>query len=212
MASENVKVRRAFILVDDRRYTFDCVPEETYEDEAEITEHPVEGGSDTTDHVRNKPNAISLDVVVSNNPLSETDDDDFEIVGPKRAEAFFIVMTRIKALALPIQVFTTLLIDTLSLITVKRGNFAFVFSQFLIRRITVVRTKDTGNIVRMNLDLKAIVFVGNKVIDAPEGLVNPGADLGKQPSTEATEPEKDIVRSYLGEGFFNNTQPAEAAP
>ncbi len=39
--------------------------------ESEVTEHPVEEGSDITDHIRPKPVEFTLEAVVSDNPLDE---------------------------------------------------------------------------------------------------------------------------------------------
>ncbi len=49
---------------------FDATLNETHDSSSDITQHPVEDGSVITDHVRPRPDALSLNVFVSNHPIS----------------------------------------------------------------------------------------------------------------------------------------------
>ncbi len=62
---------QAFLEFEGAPLLFDCVTSEVTEHTAEVTEHPVEEGSDVADHVRNKNDEISLEIFVSNTPVSD---------------------------------------------------------------------------------------------------------------------------------------------
>jgi len=49
--------------------TFDCSLSETHIDEAEVTAHPVEGGSETSDNIRKLPVSLEINGIVTNTPL-----------------------------------------------------------------------------------------------------------------------------------------------
>lgn len=53
-----------------RALTFDATPGDTHLWSATVTEHPVEKGAAITDHVRAGAFRLSLDVIISNTPLS----------------------------------------------------------------------------------------------------------------------------------------------
>jgi hypothetical protein len=48
----------------------DCSVSETHTDTAEITSHPVEDGSLTTDHIRKLPNSLEINGIVTNTPIT----------------------------------------------------------------------------------------------------------------------------------------------
>lgn len=230
--------QRAYLLVDNQKYAFDACIEETYSDDSEITDHPIEDGSDVTDHIRPKPEEITLDVQVSNSTITNDQspelsgfivdtknglssafvenaaEGDSIFVGPARAEAFYLAIKQFKRLGKTVQVFTTLVTDVLSLITVDRGTFSFLFSKFVIKSTSVIRNKDKGNIVRMTLNLKAVKFVTNKSIEAPSSLVTSGADLGSKNALPAAENLVQQVRTAGGGILFEATggdeNPAQA--
>lgn len=52
-----------------KQITFDATPGETHLISATITEHPVEKGVALTDHVRQNPFKITVEVVISNTPI-----------------------------------------------------------------------------------------------------------------------------------------------
>lgn len=49
---------------------FDATLQETHQDSSDITEHPVEGGFNVSDHIRQKPPTLTLTGIISNTPLS----------------------------------------------------------------------------------------------------------------------------------------------
>jgi hypothetical protein len=56
---------------------FDCVEEEDWEDGADVTEHPVEVGTNVTDNVRVRTSKVTLKVFATNHPLGANNTDDF---------------------------------------------------------------------------------------------------------------------------------------
>lgn len=49
----------------------DCVLTESFQADCDVTEHPVESGSNISDHIRPKPISFTLTGVVSNSPIDE---------------------------------------------------------------------------------------------------------------------------------------------
>jgi hypothetical protein len=47
----------------------DCTVRERHGMSAEVSEHPVEDGADIADHIRRRPNALTLECVISNTPV-----------------------------------------------------------------------------------------------------------------------------------------------
>jgi hypothetical protein len=48
---------------------FDASVSEAHNDEVEVTEHPVEDGSDVADHIRKLPNVITIEGLITNTPI-----------------------------------------------------------------------------------------------------------------------------------------------
>ncbi len=50
----------------------DAALREVHSGEVEVTEHPVEQGSNIADHTRPKPDRLTIDAIVSNTPINTT--------------------------------------------------------------------------------------------------------------------------------------------
>lgn len=62
----------AYLIPDDgsgRIVTFDVIEAEQHESVAEITDHPVESGSNISDHIRPTPDRLSITAYTSNQPI-----------------------------------------------------------------------------------------------------------------------------------------------
>ncbi len=59
----------AFLLFEDLPLKFEAVTSEKTDHMAKVTDHAVESGGDVSDNVRNEPDAITLEVFVSNAPI-----------------------------------------------------------------------------------------------------------------------------------------------
>ena len=55
--------------------TFDATTSETKDDSTDITDHPVEDGSDVTDNARDSPALLTIEAIVSETPNRQLDDD-----------------------------------------------------------------------------------------------------------------------------------------
>lgn len=64
----------------------DIVDSETVDFENEVTDHPIEDGSEISDHIRKKPIAINIQGTISETPLTITDDSN-DILSAGEAEA-----------------------------------------------------------------------------------------------------------------------------
>ncbi len=52
-------------------FVIDAAPTESHTFDSTVTEHPIEEGSDVTDHVRVRPDRVSIEGIVSNTPIGE---------------------------------------------------------------------------------------------------------------------------------------------
>lgn len=61
----------AYLEFDGSELHFDAVTSEATEGTAGVTEHPVEEGADVADHVRDELDTVTLEVVVTNQPIKD---------------------------------------------------------------------------------------------------------------------------------------------
>lgn len=69
MGSRSVSVQIRTTEPDLLLMTLDATPRETFSFSQEATEHPVEVGADIADHIRRKPDGLSLEGIISNTPI-----------------------------------------------------------------------------------------------------------------------------------------------
>lgn len=182
---------------------FDCSLEETHIDEAEITSHPVEVGSDISDHIRKLPVAIQLNGLVTETPivllaslfaksplvidLNPTD---------TRTESAYGELRRIMDDG-----------ETVDVITSLRE-----YTNMAITSMSVVRNRDNGNVLNCTLNLVEIIQATAFAVDLPlpvnaanKAAANAGKVAKKAPSAEqatagpsALSQAKDAALSVLG--------------
>lgn len=146
----------------------DCSITEQHSGEVEVTEHPVEEGFNVSDHARPKPDALTMDAIVSNTPINRTQRKrvvqafgfQFETstLSDQRqgvasyAEAAYAKLRDLKDAGKVITVVTNLrtydsmIITSLSVPRDARSGDALRFS-IAFRQIRVVRNKSTRKVV-----------------------------------------------------------------
>lgn len=138
--------------------TLDCTLSESHQNEVEVTEHPVEKGSNIADHKRPKPRVVTLDGAVTNTPLAGPAD-------PSRAEAAWQQLLQLKDQAALVDVQTSL--DS--------------YENMAITSLSSSRDPRTGQLLRFSVSLKEIVQVSLQIVSvAPKAAASTA--LGKKPT------------------------------
>lgn len=164
----------------------DAVVSETHTKRNEIPTHPVEQGADISDHVRQVPEEITINGLVSNHPIEilasinapSPIEGDTGAVGDRVGEAYKQLRE---------------IMDTAQLIQVITGLRDY--NNMVIESMRVEREAITGNALNATLTCKEVMLAQLETVDAPENLAAPAPDLGSKPTTEAS-PEQDA--SVLG--------------
>jgi hypothetical protein len=172
---------------------FDAIISETHQGDAVVTDHPVEEGSDISDHVRRTPEALTCRIIVTDHPIiiarslraqpSIRGGDPFN----RAADAYGFVK-ELKDGA-KIVGFSTTLRD---------------YANMVITSTAATRDKDTGNILDMTLTIREITIANTETVQAPEP-VNPSrknkTNLGKKPKASATPATEAKTQSLLSQVF-----------
>jgi hypothetical protein len=136
----------------------DCSVEEVHSDEAEITEHPVEEGSDISDHIRKLPTSLEITGMITNTPIVFL------------ASAF--AKSPVQGSLIPSQDrvsdgydFLQQLMDQGALLTVATSlrDYENMAMQFL----TVRRNKDTGQALDCTIGFREVLKARALSIDLP---------------------------------------------
>lgn len=151
---------------------FDATMSISYTGNAQLTDHPVEGTLDVTDHIRRMPKELQMRVVVSDDPImilaslrrkSATANGDPDA---RAADAFFF-LEGLKDLGSLVHVTTSL----------------WDMENMVITALGCTRDKNSGNIVDMTLTLREIM-----IAETEEVKTAPGKPLNKGKRTKKTAP------------------------
>lgn len=155
---------------------------------AEVSEHPVETGSDVADHKRTHPAQLSMEGVLSNLPTNLAD----RITLDKTAQVRYRELIDLFELS-----------ETFQIVTGLR-----VYDNMIATRFGVERNQDTGEIVRFVADFRELVFADAEEVeplipntnDAPK--VKKESDLGpkatKPAPPAAAGASKSVAKKLLG--------------
>ncbi len=194
----------------------DAAVKEEHTSENDVTENPVERGSATTDHIRPKPEELTIEGVVSNTPLNSfqtnravtyegvtfTSNATTNIARgmPGNAEAAYAKLLDLRNKGNLITVVTALrTYDNMAVLSVK-----------------VPRDKDTGDILKFEIKLKQVRIVTNAVtvVATKKPAAKPPQKLGTSGSVAVRQPLPGI--SLAQQNAFNAmpqvNKPPPAAP
>lgn len=143
---------------------FDATLREGHTSRSQLTAYPIESGADHTDHIRRLPDELSLEVVVTDDPLvvdrqanatpANTGGD-----AKQRAVSAYNFLVEVKDKGRLVRIFTTL-----------RD-----YRNMAIESIDVIRDVGTSRIVQANLELREILIAVTEQVDAPTPSVTRAA-------------------------------------
>jgi hypothetical protein len=150
--------------------TFDAVPSVGDDMSVTVTDHPVEDGADISDHIRDTPDKLTLDAIVSRTPIE---------FGPlllledswRHETAWDLLSSWLKAHVL---------------LFVSVG--ATTYDNMAIESLTRSRTADVGEALQVSIKLKEIIKVVASEVAAPSrpaGQEGVSSDKGKVSATPA---------------------------
>jgi hypothetical protein len=160
---------------------FDASVSEVHTDEVEITDHPVEDGSDISDHIRKLPITLEMNGVVTNNPL------------------VFLASIRAKS---PVTTDTSNTNDRVGAAYAKlremqeSGELLDVvtslrdYSNMAIKSLSVTRDASTGNILDSSLTLREITIARALTVDVPIPIA---AKVSKKKETNKGNKSKEAA-------------------
>lgn len=186
--------------------TVDATISQIHEHTADVTENPVENGSDTSDNYRAKPDSFTLDVIFSDQPLRDYPDftggNAFELrsldFGNGRGALVLQSDTRSNR--------TQRVYDTL-LETQKSGTLIEVvtarrrYINVAITSITVTRNKRNGDALFAKISFRSLVLVETTAAPAAVPRVRwrrRGSNAGAQSGT-SSEQGDGVSRSRLAQ-------------
>lgn len=148
--------------------TFDATVRIVHASQVEVTDHPIEDGSVVTDHSRRLPKQVTLDVVVSNDPI---------VIGigegeRTRAQDAYAELERLQAEA--------------QLLTVRL--FLRDYDNMIIATMSAPRDAATGNVLSASLTLRELITATTERVAAPEPtqtVKSPRQNVGRRNTTES---------------------------
>jgi hypothetical protein len=168
--------------------TFDALVSASYTGNAQVTDHPVEGVTDITDHIRALPKELQIRGIVSNHPVMFLAS--FRALPSvpgtdpaTRAEAAFLFLEQAKDQGKLMHVSTSL----------------FDYTNMAITSLSVSRDKDTSNIVDISMTLREVLIATTELVLAPE--IGKPTSLGKQTKKAAPAPIAAKAQSILAKLF-----------
>jgi len=158
-----------FVEGDGAFMEFDATMSEQVTDEAEVTSHPVEDGTDISDHVQLKPRQLSLTQLATNAPLFATPEPDRDILLHQQLRD----MQKRKE---PVTVVTGL----------------DVYDNMVIKTISTGRDRSTGQALPIAINLTEVIIANQEVVTVPASVLAARAkrsgkskkDGGKQSTEE----------------------------
>lgn len=167
--------------------TFDATIKEVFDHTADVTDYPVEEGSNISDHIREKPSGLILDAVITDNPLQNdgrskassgnTDESRRPAQEEDRSLTAFETLVSLQNKGIAIGVYTGLK----------------DYPKMGLTGIHTEKNKDTKNGWRGTLTLKAITVVSSEsvvvtTVNEPKGKAK--KTDGKKTPKEANDNQK----------------------
>lgn len=166
-------------------YEIDIAEVEEHTFENEVTEHPVESGSDITDHVRARAIVVSVDGIVSDTPLealARRRNELVEVGGEtffKPSEEAFARLLEINATREPITIETSLR----------------VYTDMVLERFSAPRNAGTGDALRFSATFRQIRLITNErttvIVSVPRGKAKVNRGQAFAPDVEAPKKTSD---------------------
>lgn len=162
---------------------FDASLQENHNASFETTQHPVEQGSDVSDHRRKLPLKLTITGVVSNTPLKLFNFGGGAVDGKLPDTLAWETLLRLGESGELYTIVTSL----------------WTYENMAIQSISVPRNAGLGNVLEFTIELQEVFFAESQEVEAPEELKK--KPKGKKPTEEATSAEQAKSLSVLQKGL-----------
>lgn len=182
----------------------DMTVDENHQLENQVTEYPIEEGGNISDHIRQLPDKLTLNGLVTNTPINLTQQSNAEII--TNAQGKFEVRNLERAIVnnRVISAFEQLLTmsgrkvngETIDPQIIKVVTGLRVYTNMAIQTISVPRSKITGLALRFNITLINVIKVDSETIAIPNPKPNikdgstSTVDKGKVNGKQTTDGQK----------------------
>ncbi len=164
---------------------FDASKDETHTGESDVTEFPVEEGSDVTDNSRPKPRTLSIHAFVTGSPISLTNLVTPPSLKASRGRDAWNQLDAWRKSGERLEVRTTL-----------DG-----YKNMVITRLSIPRNSGNSDGIEFTLDMKQVVTTASKTTAKPvREQKQQSVDTGKKP-TKALDPAKQEQADGLIKSF-----------
>jgi len=181
---------------------FDVVLSEAPTTELDVTDHPIERGSDITDHLRLRPLTLDMTALVSNRPIEFLASQGIGIRGGsplERAEDAYREITRWQSEGLLLTIKTTLR----------------TYENLILQRATPTRDAANGQVLRVSLSFREIFTAETKFDKVPvteQPQQRRRTNKGRKTKTDPAKPEVEASADDRGStlsGWVNRAFGAE---
>ena len=203
MALENLVSKRPAPTQIGPNLILDALVRESHDFRSEVTEFPVETGSNVSDHILNAPREISIEGVITNNPIRFLGGIPAKlirgssvggiVIGPNLnlVELAFAELERIYNAK-----------DTLIISTPRK-----FYTKMVMTRLSIPKDRATGDALRFSASFRQLERVQSRTVERLSTNVaqersKPVADTGKQTTPPTTPKAETRLRSALF-GIFN---------
>lgn len=212
-------VEISFTLADGQLQSIivDATVRELHEASAEVTEHPIEVGANVSDHIRANLDSVTLDVVVSNEPIRQPESQMDGVTSRQQGLEIRDPTTGIILAKANVLVFDgdfdrvrTVYEELLRLRTT--GTVVGIltslreYSSMVIRRVAPIREAATGDSLRATVEARQIRIVSSEVVDVPEPEETRGdtnRNRGRR-NNEDTDAETDERNQSIARGILDS--------
>lgn len=203
MAQVSLLFQRTNVVID--TITLDVSLSEQHASEVEITDHPVESGTNISDHARPKPDTLVIEGMVSNDPLPQPSSTTFTHTVPGdpggiRGNVTFASRIDDPDLTRAGQAYQDLLDlkNAGKLITVVTALRSY--ANMMVRSLSVPRDPHTGQILKFSITLTEVRIASLQTVNlAP--VAKPVEHKGKK----AVEPTPPETSKSIAAGFSDAT-------
>jgi hypothetical protein len=166
----------------------DALISATHAGEVEVTDHPVEDGSNPADHKREKPETLTIEGIVSNIPLTQSARDDYD-AGTNRAQSAYDQLRAIKAGA-----------DLIDVVTPRRS-----YSNMVLTSLSVPEDAKLGDALSFTASFKQVRVVTSQTVQVPTRL--PAAKKKVKGGKKTGSPADDATKrkSLAAQGWDSDT-------
>lgn len=213
---------------------FDAVVRDSHESTSEATEHPVEDGAVANDHIRRRPDRVTLECVVSNTPTrvpaTQMDGTTGALSGVTISDAATgLVLAKASALVFSGEFDRVRTVYDELLRLKNSGTLVGIitslrdYQDMALLRVSPVREASTGNMLVATVEAQQFTIVSTEIVDSPsaepeENRARGNRNRGRQNNSESDSATDSRNRSYMVQiadsvtNFFGGSESAPPPP